>query len=191
MPLDRGVMRENYPKPGVTLVYTGFLRVDLTVEMYERALIKAEEIGRLNNSIREGTGNLVGALGEEIVVYALGAIPQNTYHHDVLWCGRKFEVKSKDRTSRPQQYFDGSVAATNTRQRTDYYLHCSLFRPWGTEIFTQGYICGFIEKDRYYKLARFLRKGETEGSNDFIVQADCFNVAYSDMYTFEPFLESQ
>jgi len=42
--------------------------VEITQEMVSNAKILADELGVLNNSIRNGTGNLAGFLGEECVL---------------------------------------------------------------------------------------------------------------------------
>lgn len=163
----------------------GFIRVEITEEMTARAKAKADEMGVLKNSIRKGQGNLAGFLGEEIVLEAFPeAESANTYQHDVKMPGITFEVKSKDRTVNPRLDYEASVANYNTSQRADYYVFTSVFRDKSTNAYTHGHIIGMIEKESYKKQAVFLRKGDLDPSNGWVVSADCYNLPYSDLKRF-------
>ncbi len=171
--------------PNVTITDDGFIEVLITKEMYDRATEKAAELGQLKNSIRSGEGNLAGFLGEEAVLVAFeDAVSTNTYQHDVTLPDRTWEVKSKDRTVTPDLSQEGSVAAYNTRQGADEYIFTSIYREGGkrnepeTGRYTKVYIVGTQAKARYYRRARELTAGQRDGSNNFIVQADCFNLHY-------------
>ncbi len=50
--------------------------------------------------------------------------------------------------------------------------------PLLVDTYTRGYVCGLIPKSDYKKNARFLKKGDTDPSNGWVVSADCFNVCY-------------
>jgi hypothetical protein len=164
----------------------GFIRVDFTPEMIETATAKAKDLGVLKNSIRKGMGNLVGFLGEEMVLVAFpGAKSENTYQHDISLPGITIEVKSKDRTVAPRLDYDASVANYNTSQRADYYVFTSIFRNKATGEYTHGHIIGMIEKERYKSMATFWRKGEIDPSNGWEVSADCYNVSYRDLKRFD------
>jgi len=163
----------------------GFIRVEITPEMHETARVKALDLGVLRNSIRKGKGNLVGFLGEEIVLKAFGdAESANTYQHDIRMMGTTFEVKSKDRTVDPRIDFDASVANYNTSQRADYYVFCSIFRNKITDAYTHGHVIGMIPKQEYKTRARFYRKGDIDPSNNWVVSADCYNVPYGELTRF-------
>ncbi len=51
------------------------------------------------------------------------------------------------------------------------------------------YIMGYYDKKEYMKEARFLKKGQVDGSNNFVVKADCWNMLYSDLLDFSQFKE--
>ncbi len=48
------------------------IEIKLTKEIVEQCKSKAKDIGKLNNSITNGKGNLAGIVGEYIVVHHFG-----------------------------------------------------------------------------------------------------------------------
>lgn len=162
----------------------GFIEVPITPEMLERAKAKAADLGELRNSIRKGQGNLAGFLGEEVVLAAWGgSASQNTYQHDVDFEGVTFEVKTKDRTVRPRASYEASVANFNAKQRANFYVFVSLLRV-GSD-YTTGYVIGIYDKEDYLKYSTFLKKGDVDPSNGWVVSADCYNLPYSYLHNFK------
>ena len=45
--------------------------IEITLDMIDKARTKAKELGRLNNSILKGKGNLAGFIGEQIALQCL------------------------------------------------------------------------------------------------------------------------
>ena len=179
----------NYDPTGVRLTRSSTLLVPVTQADYEWGIPRAEEIGVLNNSIRDGKGTLAGMIGEGCTLKSVpDTISCNTFQHDIMWKGKRIEVKTKDRTVSCGHDYEASVAAYNTRQETDYYLFTSLVRDKMTGIYTVCYIMGYIEKEAYYEQARFLREGDWDYRNNYTVQADCYNLEYSKLKKFD-FLE--
>jgi len=162
----------------------GFVEVFITPAMLARARIKARAMPVLHNSIRRGSGNLAGCLGEEVVLSAWqgAATSENTYNHDIRFSddsgAATFEVKTKDRTVPPQLHYDASVADFNTRQSADFYVFTSLLRNKDTGQYTKGWVMGIIPKRDYFQTARFLREGEWDPTNDWHCKADCYNQPY-------------
>jgi hypothetical protein len=175
----------------------GFLEVAITPEMVALAKTKSQEMGALRNSIRRGHGNIVGFLGEEVVLSAWrGAISgENTFHHDVrfedAFGDATFEVKSKDRTVPPLLHFEASIANFNTRQSADFYVFVSLFRNKSSGEYSKGWVLGVIGKDDYFRSARFLREGEYDPSNDWYCRADCYNLPYADLTRFDDWRQNR
>lgn len=162
----------------------GFIEIDITEDMITRARIKAEEMGELRNSIRRGAGNLAGFLGEEVVLAAWnGSESCNTFQHDVTFDGTTFEIKTKDRTVPPRLSYEASVANYNARQDADFYVFVSLLRR--ENVYVKGWVCGIIAKRDYETMATFLRKGDIDPSNGWVVSADCFNLGYRWLTRFE------
>ena len=61
--------------------------------MFVKAREKAIEVGRLNNSILNGGGNLAGFIGEQIVLFVLGGDWLNTYEYDLVINGKRLMLK--------------------------------------------------------------------------------------------------
>ena len=43
------------------------------------------------------------------------------------------------------------------------------------------YLLGGVYQDDFFKKAKFLKKGQKDGDNGFIVKADCYNLAIKDL----------
>lgn len=169
-----------------TVTDEGFLELPITAEMLARAKAKADEMGPLRNSIRNGGGNFAGFLGEELILTAWAeARSHNTFQHDVTWESVRFEIKAKDRTVPPALDFEASVADFNTKQQADFYGFTSIYRPRGTSNYLRGTICGIISKADYFKKATYLSVGEVDPSNGWVVKAACYNLPYSALSRFE------
>jgi len=128
--------------------------------MIELAHTLAKELGVLRNSIEEGAGNITGFCAELACKKHFG-IPldeiQNTYHYDILVNGITYDVKAKKRKDAPRYWHEASISDYNTSQK------CNL---------------GFYPKQQYLDEARFLKKGQIDGSNNFEVKGDCWNLVY-------------
>ena len=61
------------------------IEMAITEQMKEIARVKAEEMGKLYNSITRGDGNVAGFLGEAMVAKYTGAAMTNTYDYDLLY----------------------------------------------------------------------------------------------------------
>lgn len=163
-----------------------FIVIDVDEEILGIAVSKASEMGRLNNSIMSGDGNIAGFLGEECVKKYLGlklGTEENTFDYDLIYQGKKIDVKSKRTTVIPRMDHECSVAAFNTRQNCDFYLFTRVL--FNGEVAQKVYIMGYMNKNDYYEKARFLKKGDIDGTNNFIVREDCYNMYYSDLKSVE------
>lgn len=161
-----------------------YVIIKLTPAMIETAHQMAKELGHLRNSIEEGAGNITGFCGELACKKFFG-IPyeeiQNTYHFDIFLNGITYDVKSKKRKDPPKNYYEASVANFNTSQQCNFYLHTSVTWPERLAAPTEVHLCGFYPKQKYMQEARFLKKGDLDGSNKFTVKADCWNMFYKDL----------
>jgi hypothetical protein len=153
------------------------IEINITQDMLDKAHNKSEEMGRLNNSITKGKGNLVGFLGEQIALQVLGGTWSNTYDYDLVTPdNKKVDVKTKQTTVTPLPYYECSVAKFNTSQKCDLY---AFVRVKNTR--DVGWFLGCMEHDEYYEKATFLKKGEVDPSNNFVVRADCYNLKIEDL----------
>ena len=148
--------------------------VSINLQMIENAKRLSEEQGVLNNSFMEGKGNFVGYLGEEIFLKEFGGERVNGYHYDVVYKDKKLEIKTKNTTSYPRQYYMCSVSAFNPLQESDYYVFCRI-----NQIENIGWICGFYPSNKYKMDAKFYRKGEFDPDNEYYVKSDCWSLPIS------------
>lgn len=143
----------------------------------------SKKLGVLNNSIRKGEGNLAGFLGE---LSFLKAFPKaekvDSYNFDIKVGDYFLEIKTKDRTVPPQLYYEASIANYNAKQKAHYYTFVSLLRDG--DRYKKAFIIGYIEPEEYLKKATFLKKGQVDPSNNWTVNADCWNLSYNKLNKF-------
>ena len=150
----------------------------ITPIMYETAKWRAEELGKLNNSIRQGRGNLAGLLGEEIVIETLpNSHRQMSYDYDITYQGMRIEVKTKDRTVFPRPEYEVSISGYNSTQNCDLYVFVSLLRRGDT--YTDGWIVGSLTPTEFYDKARKVSKGCIDPTNNWRAKCDCYNLPIS------------
>ena len=161
------------------------LYVKITKEMIDKATEKALEMGIIRNSITKGQGNISGFLGEEIVNSFLKGSLENTYNYDIMKENVKIDVKTKRCTSKPKEYYDCSIARTSLHQKCDKYVFVRiLWNKSRPDEWNHSWILGELTKEEYFQKARELTKGQVDPSNNFIVKADCYNVAIKDLDEF-------
>lgn len=157
------------------------IEVDITDNMINRARKKAKEMGRLNNSITGGMGNLVGFIGEEVAAHVLRnsgkkVVEENTYDYDLVVDGIKVDVKTKSTSVAPLPHYSNSVANFNTKQQCDYYVFIRIKKD-----LTVGWWCGVYSKSQFFKDATFMEKGQLDADNKYVVKADCYNLPISQL----------
>ncbi len=151
--------------------------IEITLDMIDKARVKAKDMGRLNNSILKGRGSLAGFIGEQIALHCLGGTWENTYEYDlILPNGSKVDVKTKQTSVTPLPEYDCSVANFNTKQECDMY---AFVRVKGD--LTVGWYLGSVTKEEYFKKARFMKKGDIDPSNNYKVRADCYNLTIKEL----------
>lgn len=155
------------------------IEIDITEEMVNNAVERANDIGHLNNSITAGQGNLAAIIGEDIVKDYIGGKIDNTYDYDVVKDDILYDVKTKRCTSKPRDYYECSVAAFNTKQKCHKYIFVRVL--YTNNEYTKAWILGEYDKEQYFKDAKFLKKGQIDGDNGFRVKADCYNIAISEL----------
>jgi len=169
--------------------YTGIIHVPLTEEDNELAFEHGVEVGQLNNSITEGVGNLAGTLGE----LAFLKIYQDAYRdkevtfdYDFLLYGKKWEIKTKNRTVPASLSFAASISDCNPEQEADYYGFVSVIFNKKLDRFTGAEMIGYITPEDYFEQAVFCKKGETDPNSaiGWTFKGDCYNVLYRDMNRF-------
>ena len=136
-----------------------------------RAKQRADALPLLNNSIRKGEGSLVAYIGEEVAKAVLGGEIKDTYDYDLKYESKTVDVKTKERTVPPRDYYECSVADFNTRQNCDEYAFVSVL-----DNLQEAWYLGKIGKKEFYETAIFHKKGEVDPDNNFTFKADCYNI---------------
>jgi len=154
------------------------IEMAITEQMKEIARVKAEEMGKLYNSITRGDGNVAGFLGEAMVAKYTGAAMTNTYDYDLLYLDYiRIDVKTKRTDVVPKPFYECSVADFNTKQNCDWYVFTRV-----TNTLSKGWILGFMPKKDFYTHSRFCRKGDIDLANNFVFKADCYNISIEKLY---------
>ena len=150
------------------------IEIKVTEKMFLTAREKAVEVGKLNNSILNGGGNLAGFIGEQIVLFVLGGEWINTYQYDLIINGYKVDVKTKQTSVKPLPHYECSITEANSSQECDYYAFTRVKKD-----FSVGWYLGVMRKQDYFLNATFLKKGEVDPSNNYVVRASCYNLPIS------------
>lgn len=167
------------------------IQIKITKNMVIQAYKDAMSLGECKNSILKGQGNFTGFIGEEAVKSYLDISQQrnNSYNYDITYHGISLDVKAKKTSVIPQISYEASIANFNTKQNCKYYVFTRVLWPQEMLLPISVYIMGYYDKKEYMQKARFLKKGQIDGSNKFVVKADCWNMFYSDLIEFNNFKE--
>lgn len=154
------------------------IQLNINQEQHDKAKHMANDLGIIRNSIMGGKGNIAGFLGEIVIADYFGFNHDNSYDYDLVANdGTTIDVKTKQTNYQPLPYYDCSIAAYNTKQHCDYYCFTRIHYDMKTLWFL-----GMIKKQRYFEMSRFLKKGQHDGDNGFIVRADCYNLSIDDIW---------
>ena len=149
--------------------------VKIRPDHIEEAQRRADEIGKLKNSIEKGGGNIYGCLGEVVFAELMGIELNNTFDYDLIIGGLSVDVKSKHCTTPPRMEYECSVADFNTKQKCDYYVFVRVMKD-----LSKCWVLGKIKKEDYYKDAVFRKKGTIDPNSSpgkpFPFTADCWNL---------------
>jgi len=140
----------------------------ITQEQLSRAK-KHFDFNVLNNSVTKGAGNLAGALGEILIMDLYGAEYIGSIHYDLLIKGKKIDVKTKRQKNKPNPEHNVNIFAIHKYQQCDYYCFVSV-----NYEMTKAWLSGWCSKERFYKEAKFYKKGEQDGLKPFNFTNDCY-----------------
>jgi len=142
------------------------IKLQITESQIERAK-KLYSFNELKNSIKNGEGNLTGAIGE-IVAFDYYqeqdklVIHSGDFNFDLLIDGSKIEVKTMEVNATPKEYHECNVSLYNAEQQCDYYLFLNVDSNHST-----AYIKGYVSKQRFKKIRQLRLKGEKNGSFEY------------------------
>ena len=153
------------------------IEIKLTKEIVKQCKDKAKDIGKLNNSITKGKGNLAGIVGEYIVHnYLKDSEWKNTYSYDLIHYNKKIYVKTKRSNYKPLDYYDVAIAETSLHQNCDAYIFVTVLND-----FSFAWIVGKKNQKEYFKIARKMLKGQLDPANNFTVKANCYNLRINEL----------
>ena len=157
------------------------LKTHISDRIRSLASKKANDLGKLKNSILKGNGNLTGFIGEYSIIklfddLGIACSHAGDYQYDIiLGDNTSLEVKTKFSSVVPRSHYECSVADYNTSQKCDFYYFVRISS-------TDAYILGYLKKEDFWKIAEKRIAGQTAGafnmkSGDIV--ADCWNVTIS------------
>jgi hypothetical protein len=160
----------------------------------QEAQRRAEAQGHLNMSMRGLQASQVGALGELVALEymtLLGVEYEEVFNtkYDIEFVNEntkwKLEVKTKERTVAPRDYYDCTAPLYNKSHQTpDYYLFVSLKSTGKSDDisrFTDAYILGSMSSYEFSQRAQLWTKDQTDTSNGWVPTVDCLNVQISEL----------
>lgn len=162
------------------------IRVPAAKDQIERARTKANHLGELNNSIREGRGNFVGYLGQIVVASYFGWSEPDTYDFDVIALdGSRLDVKTKKRKVPCKPHYEFSVASYNIEQSCRGYVPVSAYIDRNKRFVLE--IMGWIPKDQFLIMATFMKKGTVQPNmKNGVIRANCYNLQYEKLLPITP-----
>jgi len=159
------------------------IEVPITEKMIKNAKRNANELGKLNNSITSGEGNIAGFIGEIAASQVIGGDICNTYEYDILYFDGydviSYDVKTKRCTSKPKPHYECSVSNFHNPQKCDKYVFVRV--ECVKDVYNKVWVLGEYPKEQYFKDAKFLKEGQVDQSNGFVVKADCYNLPISSL----------
>lgn len=140
-----------------------WVEVDISDEMLKFAKVYASRHSDIPNSIRRGDGNLAGYLGEQAVIELVkDCVLQHTKDYDMYIRFMSsnpisVDVKTKERTVNPKDFYTCHVADSSLHQECDMYIFCQVnLRPK-----MRAWVLGWITKDEFLKKSVSLKKGQS------------------------------
>jgi hypothetical protein len=143
-------------------------------KLLDKAKNHYEYMNRMLNqwSFHNGSGNMVGSLGECAVKQYYGDVMEFpkvwSPNYDITWDNKwKIDVKSKAISAgiEPKDHFNVSVSTNNggamgTTQQCDIYCFCHVSLDY-----KKVWIDGFLTKEKFLKTAKFFKKGSLDTDN--------------------------
>jgi len=140
------------------------LQLPFDDKMIGQASLWAADIGRIKNSITRGRGNYAGRLGELALAKHLGVEVEDSKDYDIIYEGKKIEVKTKRRAVKPQPDYTVNIAATSLHQKPDAYAFLSLEyldrdSAGNYSDLLNVWLCGYKSAEQFFEEAEFWPKG--------------------------------
>lgn len=176
----------------------GYYVKSYDAELWSKAQERASATPIYEKSHRGAAANQVGALGEVVFEYFLEKkrIPFSSKYQtteDLEVYGDTIDVKTKDRTVRPEGGYDCTVPLYNhDHQRPTRFVFVSLLRARGDERatierFTKAFVLGWCEFEKIDS-GKVWEEGEVDPSNGTKFWTACKNIYVHDLHSMEEFV---
>lgn len=158
------------------------IELPVTPEIIEWAKVAADRLGKLENSITDGAGSLVGYIGKGLVAKYFG-IPLKQVYLDaplsydkdfhVLEKGISVKVHTKKITAgyTPQLDYECTICGYNPKQECDWYVFVRV-----SSDLTKGWIVGCSPKDEFFQKADPKEMGHLDIVNMNVAKSKKFDV---------------
>lgn len=169
-------------------------KVAITSDIMEMATQRAKTLPIFDNSHRKLEANIIGCIGEILFEQFLKAdgvhfedMRDNTDMDYIVNNRYTFDVKTKDRTVPPREFYECSVPLYNhNHQKPNYYYFISLERDKGCEQsdinrFKNAYLLGGIDQKNLHAKGKQWNKDEVDTRNGTRFWTDCLNVEIKDL----------
>ena len=159
------------------------IKIKITPEQKRWARRKANDLGKLRNSVMRGGGNYDGYICQKVAADFFNVpTDQESYDFDfILYSGHTVDVKGT-RSARVREYDPGDnflqkVCASNIRQDCDYYL-------FAITDDVHVWIPGYYPKQDFFKVATFRKEGEQDNrcGKIFTFRADCYTIEIGKLF---------
>lgn len=135
---------------------------------------RARKLPKLKGTFTKNqAGAPVGYMGQIIFAEYVQGDDVDEFNFDVVKNNIRYEVKSKNCTSKPKGHYICSVANANAKQKCDYYVFVRVLKD-----FSKAWILGQKSPEDFLKQAEFWKKGQIDPTDDrYIVKTDSYNLA--------------
>ena len=152
---------------------------------FDRGLVllaraRSDKMGTLKNSITGGKGNVVGFVGESMMLqwlwrHNVPAVIADCRDYDIVAGAEsrtKLEVKTLTASSLPQLHWNNLVSAHNAFQKADFYVFVRVVwhDPANFELGGDAYFCGTFACSHFKQNATFRRQRNTSGDSTSTVR---------------------
>ena len=160
------------------MITSPFICVKITPEMIaeaeKRNLVSKDKYGTKGTRLVEKNDKIrqTGYIGEQIVKHAFSNLEFSTSDdYDLVYLGKKFDVKSVGCNSFPEPFHVGTVFNDETKKDIDFYIFTRIKNDNSL-----GWITGFISKDDFFKKADTIKAGTK--NNNFTYEHNRYTIEY-------------
>jgi hypothetical protein len=159
---------------------------DQAENMFEYFEFDRKELNKFGS---EGERTVEGYIGQIMVADYLGVSATiDSYEYDLVFCKKKLEVKTISGKVMPKPIYLATVNSPYLdkprKQEADYYIFTRILNSH-----KRGWIVGFCRCDIFWKISRYVKKGEEVYPGQVFKMADGYVVEIKNLYPFLKLVE--